>query len=69
MIIDCRIHMFQQKMIYHILIMASLMIWIPWSMIIVKGYPNLVNMHSYKKIVMAVIILVLNVLASTHLVA
>jgi hypothetical protein len=34
----------------------------------VKGHPNLVNMHSYKKIVVIVAILVLKALASTHLV-
>jgi len=38
-------------------------------MIIVKGHPNLINMHSYKKIVMTVAVLVFNAFASTHLVA
>ncbi len=30
--------------------------------------PNLVNMHSYKKFVVTVVVLVFNVLASTHLI-
>jgi hypothetical protein len=38
-------------------------------MIIVKGHPNLVNMHSYKKIVETIAVLVFNIFASTHLVA
>jgi hypothetical protein len=48
--------------------MASIMKWTPWSMIIVKGHPNFVNMHSYKKFVVTTTILVFNGLASTHLV-
>jgi hypothetical protein len=38
-------------------------------MTIVKGHPNLVNMHSYNYFAMNVVILILNVIASTHLVA
>jgi hypothetical protein len=38
-------------------------------MIIIKGHPNLVNMHSYKKFVETITTLVLNIFASTHLVA
>jgi hypothetical protein len=38
-------------------------------MIIVKGHPNLVNMHSYRNFVEIITILVLNIFASTHLVA
>jgi hypothetical protein len=38
-------------------------------MTIVKGHPNLVNMHSYKKNVVYVIVSVLNALVFTHLVA
>ncbi len=37
-------------------------------MIIVKGHLNLVNMHSYINFVMTSVILVFNVLTSTHLV-
>jgi hypothetical protein len=49
--------------------MASLIKWTPWSMTIVKGHPNLVNMHSYINFVVITIVLILNALASTHLVA
>ncbi len=60
--------MFQYKMIYQILdgIINEMN-----SMIytIVKGHPNLVNMHSYKKIVVTTAILIFNDLASIHLVA
>ncbi len=60
--------MFQQKMICQILDdiineMNSLI------MPIVKGHPNLVNMHSYINFATITIILVFNALASTHLVA
>jgi len=34
----------------------------------VKGHPNMVNMHSYKKFVITIVVLVFNALASTHLV-
>jgi hypothetical protein len=35
---------------------------------IVKGHPNLVNMHSYINFVVIVVVLVVNALASTPLV-
>jgi hypothetical protein len=37
-------------------------------MTIVKGHPNLINMHSYKKTFVVVVVLVFNALVSTHLV-
>jgi hypothetical protein len=43
--------------------------WTPWSMTIVKGHPNLVNMHSYKKKFVTIAVLAFNALTSTHLVA
>ncbi len=49
--------------------MASLMKWTPSSVTVVKGHPNLVNMHSYKFFIVTTTILVLNVFASTNLVA
>jgi hypothetical protein len=41
----------------------------PRYVIIIKGHPNLINMHSYKKFVVTIVILALNAIASTHLVA
>ncbi len=67
-IIGCKTRMFQQKMTCKILdgIINEIN---SLSTTIVKGHPNLVNMHSYRNFAIIVIILVLNAFVSTHLVA
>ncbi len=39
----------------------------PYSMIIIKGHPNLVNMHSYKNFVVITTMLIINVLPKPKL--